>query len=165
MLRIHLTLSLLLLGVTALSAAEPVSNSRYQNQIPQRTASQLKPMTLYDVYIAEPVPDLMYRLEYRYLETRTQEGSDWKTYSTSEYYDVIEDGIFWIALHLVAEWRVTEFVPRPTWEKEGTYQSRDAAEAAMEMWEDLGFLTRLEIRYSGPRIDTSQLELVIQPGF
>ena len=152
--------------VVSLSAAEPISRARLAK--PQTTrfkTPQLAPQHYYDLYVAEPVPDVMYRLEFRYLETSFQEASEWATYSVTDDFETIEDGILWIALHLVAEWRVTEFEPSPDWQLVGTYSTQAAASNNADFWQDLGYLTRVEHRYDGGRISTEQLELQLQIGF
>ncbi len=156
---------LMLIGFsTSLLAAEPVSvklASRIGNLKPVVDLGPVKPTRKYELFVAEPVPDLMYRLEYRYTETSYQDGSDWTTFSVSEDYD----SILWIALHLVAEWRVSEFVPQPQWESVSIHNSYASAQTASSQWQSLGFITKIVIRYSGYRIDTRELERVFPSGY
>ncbi|WP_442505450.1 hypothetical protein SH528x_004239 [Novipirellula sp. SH528] len=167
--RVPFFAALMLIGFsTSLLAAEPVSGklaSRIENLKPVVNLASVEQTTKYELFVAEPVPDLMYRLEYRYTETSYQDGSDWATFSVSEDYDTIQDSILWIALHLVAEWRVTEFVPQPQWESVSIHNSYASAQTASSQWQSLGFITKIVIRYAGYRIDTRELERVFPSGY
>ena len=117
------------------------------------------------MFVAEPVPEVMYRLEYRYLEYGNQEATEWATFTTSDNYDHIQDAIVWIALHLIAETRVSEYEPTPQWESVSIHSKYASAQNASNQWEALGFWTKVIIRYHGYSVNTNELELSFPAGF
>lgn len=160
--RFHLVTFVSLMAVSAMGwAKEPISrtsqiaerkpviSNNYLDAIHQRT---------YDVYVAEPVPEIMYKVEFRYIETPYQEGSDWRVYTITASEDSADDAVLWIALHLIAEWRVTEFEPALQWEHVGSYNSQSTASYIADQWRDNGFHTKIKMS-GGIEYDFSELEL------
>lgn len=62
----------------------------------------------------------------------------------------METSIVWIALHLVAEWRIVELHPLPNWEVVSTHTSCTSAAQAAETRESLGFWTPIVAKYLAP---------------
>lgn len=168
MLRVHLLLAVTVLSLTAtLSGAEPRSFSRFKPR-PATAVSDLSNIVntwTYTVRIAEPVPDEMFRVEYRYLETDSQEGSDWLMYTVTADEDSVDDAIFFIATKLIAEIRVTEFKPSLQWETVGTYDSFNTADLIADGYRAMGYHVRIDSHYSGEEINLDELELQLGPGF
>lgn len=159
----------LLSFAAALSAEERTSRtSRYEPKppVPNDVLDELVNRRQYHVYAAEPVPDVMYKVEFRYIETRFQEGSDWRIYTLTESEDSADDAVLWIALHLIAEWRVTEYEPSRQWELVGTYDSQETAAFIADQWREDGYHTRIEVT-GGVEYDLGELELEFDlgPGF
>lgn len=167
--RIALFSFAVVISLSAASFAEERNDGRERYQKPQpRVENDVRDALhkrTYDVYVAEPVPEVMYRLEYRYFETRSQPATDWAIFTVSDNYDIIDDGIFFIAIHLIAEWRVTEYEPSLQWEHVGSYESHDTASYIADQWREDGFLTRIEMSYDGPMVEIDELLVLPEAGF
>lgn len=100
----------------------------------------------YRIMVAEPVPETLWVLEYRYIETKFQEGSDWRVYSRSENRDDLIDGAIWLVTRLVVEIRFVETHPEPQYEHVDTVNSQAAADREVEMWRDAGFWAYYTVR-------------------
>ncbi len=143
----HWIITAALLCAASTSFAEgPNRRQRYRDPNP---AIQAQPestslfRTVYDVETAQPVPDVAYRVEYRYLD-----GSDtsWHTYSVSYTQAGAQQGVQWVLLHLVAEARIVEFTPQPDWERVATFDTQQAAQAHSVELAQTGVLTRVRSR-------------------
>ena len=124
-----------------LASTTSSSVSRVKRLVPQVGLTQ--PATTYDVRIAEPVPDVLFVLEVRYLSYGGQQESDWFTFATEEVEADLDDSIVWVALHLVAEWRVVEIEPQPIWETVSNHTNYNSAVSAASLWESMGFWTQI----------------------
>lgn len=134
-----------LLGQMTL-AAERVQSQYSRLRTLKPSVSLTIPTTEYLVQVAEPVPETLFVLEVRYLETSSQGGSDWFIMATNETDGNFDDTILWVALHLVAEWRVVETHPVAQWQTVGTFSSYSAAAAEEAIWETMGYWTTIITR-------------------
>jgi hypothetical protein len=118
--------------------------------------------TVYDVETAETLPDVGYRVEYRYLEGYGPPG--WHTHSTHYNYQDAQNSLTWVLLHLVADGRIVEFTPPATmlqWERVATFNTLSEAEALAADLAEPDLLTRVKARQV-PRFEiqgTSQMRL------
>jgi hypothetical protein len=103
--------------------------------------------TVYDVETAEALPDVGYRVEYRYLEGYGPPG--WHTHSTHYDYQNAQQALTWVLLHLIADGRIVEFTPPATllqWERVATFDTQAAAEALANQLAEPDLLTRVRAR-------------------
>ncbi len=103
--------------------------------------------TVYDVETAEALPEVGYRVEYRYLEGYGPPG--WHTHSTHYNYQDAQHSLTWVLLHLVADGRIVEFTPPATslqWERVATFDTVYAANHLANQLAEPGLLTRVKTR-------------------
>lgn len=144
------TITASLLSLRA-DGAEPALYERSPliNQLNQRVAPTVELQSTveadYDLYVADP-PKLQYVLEVRYTETSSQAGSDWFRFSAADSEEDLQDAIFWVALHLIAEWRVVPRWTEPEWMLFDTYDTLEEAEDDAAFFESFGLLTDIRAR-------------------
>jgi hypothetical protein len=103
--------------------------------------------TVYDVETAEALPDVGYRVEYRYLPGYGAPG--WHTHATYYNYQDAQQSLIWVLLHMVVEGRIVEFTPPATmlqWERVATYDTVYAADHHASQLAEPGLLTRVTPR-------------------